>query len=99
MQFSWDVGSKKRESECKASDSEHEIVMTNKEDFMRRNEKAGEIARKRGRHLQDIELDIAINRKITQTAPANINPKHTILLCNIIASLCKHFIKSNPYEY
>ena len=29
---------------CKASDSEHEIVMTNKKDFMGRNEKLSKIA-------------------------------------------------------
>ena len=48
-------------SVCKASDSEHEIVTTNKEDFMRRNEQGGEDISsteilERG---ENIELDIA----------------------------------------
>ena len=41
---------------CKASDSEHEIVMTNKKDFMGRTEKLRQIAAR----LENIELEVRL---------------------------------------
>ena len=43
---------------CKASDSEHEIVMTNKKDFMGRTEKLRQIAAR----LENIELEVRLIR-------------------------------------